>query len=331
MIEAHGLTKWYGPVPAIQDVSFEIAKGEVVGFLGPNGAGKSTTIRILTCFMPPTAGSATVDGLDCLEDSLEVRRRIGYLPENVPLYNEMTVRRFLSFIAQVKGVPWKDIRKEVDRVTEVCGLHSVRNRIIGNLSKGFRQRVGLAQALVSNPPVLILDEPTIGLDPTQIVEIRKLIQDLREDHTVLLSSHILPEVAQICQRVLIINKGRIVATDTPGALTAQVQKSAKIRLTVSGDGTGLAESLRRLDGVLQVHTEPGDPFQLVVETDRSRDLRPTLARTAVHSGVDLLELKTVDLSLEDIFMHLVTEEPVGQDGAIAESVGDPMHKEGARS
>uniref|UniRef100_A0A832A1R1 ATP-binding cassette domain-containing protein n=1 Tax=Desulfacinum infernum TaxID=35837 RepID=A0A832A1R1_9BACT len=331
MIEAHGLTKWYGPVPAIQDVSFEIAKGEVVGFLGPNGAGKSTTIRILTCFMPPTAGSATVDGLDCLENSLEVRRRIGYLPENVPLYNEMTVRRFLSFIAQVKGVPWKDIRREVDRVTEVCGLDSVRNRIIGNLSKGFRQRVGLAQALVNNPPVLILDEPTIGLDPTQIVEIRKLIQDLREDHTVLLSSHILPEVAQICQRVLIINKGRLVATDTPGALTAQLQKSAKIRLTVSGDGTGLAASLRRLDGVLHVHTEPGDPFQVVVETDRSRDLRPTLARTAVHAGVDLLELKTVDLSLEDIFMHLVTEEPLEPNGGVAEGLREPMHKEGAGS
>ncbi len=327
MIEAHGLTKWYGPVPAIQDVSFEIAKGEVVGFLGPNGAGKSTTIRILTCFMPPTAGSAAVDGLDCLENSLEVRRRIGYLPENVPLYNEMTVRRFLSFVAQVKGVPWKDIRKEVDRVTELCGLESVRNRIIGNLSKGFRQRVGLAQALVNNPPVLILDEPTIGLDPTQIVEIRKLIQDLREDHTVLLSSHILPEVAQICQRVLIINKGRIVATDSPGALTAQLQKSAKIRLTVSGDGTGLAESLRRLDGVLQVHLEAEDPTRLVVETDRSRDLRPALARTAVHHGVDLLELKTVDLSLEDIFMHLVTEEPSEHDGSVVEGTGEPVRKE----
>ncbi len=327
MIEARGLTKWYGPVPAIQDVSFEIAKGEVVGFLGPNGAGKSTTIRILTCFMPPTAGSAMVDGLDCLENSLEVRRRIGYLPENVPLYNEMTVRRFLSFVAQVKGVPWKDIGREVDRVTDVCGLASVRNRIIGNLSKGFRQRVGLAQALINNPPVLILDEPTIGLDPTQIVEIRKLIQDLREDHTVLLSSHILPEVAQICRRVLIINKGRIVATDTPGALTAQLQKSAKIRLTVSGDGTGLAHALGRLDGVLQVHLEADDPVRLVVETDRSRDLRPALARTAVDYGVDLLELKTVDLSLEDIFMHLVTEEPLEHGGAVAEGVQDPARTE----
>lgn len=331
MIEVHGLTKWYGPVPAIQDVSFEIAKGEVVGFLGPNGAGKSTTIRILTCFMPPTAGSATVDGLDCLEKSLEVRRRIGYLPENVPLYNEMTVRRFLSFVAQVKGVAWQDIRKEVGRVMEICGLEAVGNRIIGNLSKGFRQRVGLAQALVNNPPVLILDEPTIGLDPTQIVEIRRLIQDLREDHTVLLSSHILPEVAQICQRVLIINKGRIVATDTPQALTAQLQKSAKIHLTVSGDGTGLAESVRRLDGVLQVRTEAEDPTRLVVETDRSRDLRAVLARTAVHYGVDLLELKTVDLSLEDIFMHLVTEEPLGNGMAGAEGVQEPGHKEGAGS
>lgn len=326
MIEAQGLTKWYGTVPAIQDVSFEIAKGEVVGFLGPNGAGKSTTIRILTCFMPPTAGSAKVDGLDCLENSLEVRRRIGYLPENVPLYNEMTVRRFLTFVAQVKGVPWKEMGREVDRVTAVCGLESVRNRIIGNLSKGYRQRVGLAQALVNNPPVLILDEPTIGLDPTQIIEIRKLIQELREDHTVLLSSHILPEVAQICQRVLIINKGRIVATDAPGVLTAQLQKSAKICLTVSGDGTGLTDSLRSLQGVLNVIKEADNPLRLLVETDRSTDLRPELARTAVRHGVDLLELKAVDLSLEDIFMHLVTEEPsaelTGTEGEHVRSTAD---------
>lgn len=314
MIEAQGLTKWYGTVPAIQDVSFEIAKGEVVGFLGPNGAGKSTTIRILTCFMPPTAGSAKVDGLDCLENSLEVRRRIGYLPENAPLYNEMTVRRFLSFVAQVKDVPWKEMGREVDRVIEVCGLGGVRHRIIGNLSKGYRQRVALAQALVGNPPVLILDEPTIGLDPTQIVEIRKLIGELRQDHTVLLSSHILPEVAQICQRVLIINKGRIVATDAPHTLTAQLQQSAKIQVSFSGDGSGLAESVRHLDGVLNVLVESGEPCRLIVETDRHVDLRPALARAVVQHGADLLELKTVDLSLEDIFMHLVTEEPNHQEG-----------------
>ncbi len=331
MIEAQGLTKWYGTVPAIQDVSFEIAKGEVVGFLGPNGAGKSTTIRILTCFMPPTAGSAKVDGLDCLENSLEVRRRIGYLPENVPLYNEMTVRRFLSFVAQVKGVPWKNMTKEVERVMAVCGLEGVHNRIIGNLSKGYRQRVGLAQALVGNPPVLILDEPTIGLDPTQIVEIRKLIQDLRQDHTVLLSSHILPEVAQICQRVLIINKGRIVATDAPQALTSQLQKSAKVHLTVCGDGIGLAESLRRLDGVLNVVVEGGETSRLIVETDRHADLRPALARTVVQHGADLLELKTVDLSLEDIFMHLVTEEPSQEQSAVAETTRVSQHEEGMES
>ncbi|ROQ90869.1 ABC transporter ATP-binding protein [Desulfosoma caldarium] len=330
MIEAHGLTKWYGTVPAIQDVSFEIAKGEVVGFLGPNGAGKSTTIRILTCYMPPTAGSAKVDGLDCLENSLEVRRRIGYLPENVPLYNEMTVRRFLSFVAQVKGVPWKEVAREVDRVIDVCGLDGVRQRIIGNLSKGYRQRVGVAQALVGNPPVLILDEPTIGLDPTQILEIRKLIQDLRQDHTVLLSSHILPEVAQICQRVVIINKGRIVATDAPQTLTAQLQKSAKIHLTISGDGAGLAESLRRLDGVLNVVVEGTEPSRLIVEADRQSDLRPALARAAVQHGVDLLELKTVDLSLEEIFMHLVTEEP-DEESAAAEVAQKANHREGVKS
>ncbi len=309
MIEVRGLTKFYGTVPAIQDVNFEIGKGEVVGFLGPNGAGKSTTIRILTCYMPPTAGEARVDGLDCFEKSLEVRRRIGYLPENVPLYNEMTVRRFLTFVAQAKGVEGRRITREVDRVVEICGLGVVKNRIIGNLSKGYRQRVGLAQALVNDPPVLIFDEPTIGLDPAQIVEIRRLIQELREDHTVLLSSHILPEVAQICQRVLIINKGRIVATDSPSNLTSQLQKSAKIALVIRGDGARLARVLETVDGVLHVEVDGDHQSRLVVETDRSRDLRPVVARKVLEEGLDLLELKSMDLSLEEIFMQLVTEEP----------------------
>lgn len=310
MIEAEGLTKFYGSLPAIRDVSFRVDKGEVVGFLGPNGAGKSTAIRILTCFMPPTAGAARIDGIDCFEQSLQVRKRVGYLPENNPLYGELTVRRFLRFAAGAKGVDGKRMGDEVNRVIEICGLNKVSGRIIGHLSKGFKQRVGLAQALLNNPSVLILDEPTIGLDPTQIVEIRKLIQDLREQHTILLSTHILPEVAQICQRVLIINKGKIIATDTPSNLTSQLQKTAQISLRVRGRLERLIPALESHHGVQGVTQREESQGLLLVETDRSRDLRPEIARMVLEQGLDLLELKLMDLSLEDIFVQLVTEEPV---------------------
>ncbi|MDY6908509.1 MAG: ATP-binding cassette domain-containing protein [Thermodesulfobacteriota bacterium] len=308
MIQAEGLTKFYGSVPAIQNVTFEVEKGEIVGFLGPNGAGKTTTIRILTCYMPPTVGTARVGGRDCFQDSLEVRRMIGYLPENVPLYGEMTVRGFLAFAARARGVEARHRSAEVKRVMGVCGLEKVERRIIAHLSKGYRQRVGLAQALLNNPPVLILDEPTIGLDPAQIVDIRRLISDLRDDHTILLSSHILPEVAQICRRVMIINRGQIVATDTPANLTAQLQKSAQVFLRVARDGASMAEVLSRLPGVQQVTLQPGSDGALMIETDRTQDMRGVIARTVVERGVDLLELRSVDLSLEDIFMQLVTEE-----------------------
>lgn len=308
MIQAEGLTKFYGSVPAIQNVTFEVEKGEIVGFLGPNGAGKTTTIRILTCYMPPTVGAARVGGRDCFQDSLEVRRMIGYLPENVPLYGEMTVRGFLAFAARARGVEARRRSAEVKRVMGVCGLENVERRIIAHLSKGYRQRVGLAQALLNNPPVLILDEPTIGLDPAQIVDIRRLISDLRDDHTILLSSHILPEVAQICRRVMIINRGQIVATDTPANLTAQLQKSAQVFLRVARDGASMVEVLSRLPGVQQVTLQPGNDGALMIETDRTQDMRGVIARTVVERGVDLLELRSVDLSLEDIFMQLVTEE-----------------------
>jgi ABC-2 type transport system ATP-binding protein len=310
MIEANGLTKFYGPVAAIRDVTFEVKQGEVVGFLGPNGAGKSTTMRILTCFMPPTTGQAKVAGLDCFEQSLQVRQKIGYLPENVPLYGELTVRRFLRFAAEAKGVDAKRVHQETQRVLALCGLEKVANRIIGHLSKGYRQRVGLAQALLKNPEVLILDEPTIGLDPTQIIEIRRVIQELRGEHTILLSSHILPEVAQLCQRVLIINKGQIVTSDTPASLTGQLQKSSRISLQVRGPLPQLTGALQKMAGVQEVTTLPGDHGHLVIETDRSRDLRPEIARMVMEHGMDLLELKLLDLSLEDIFMQLVTEEPL---------------------
>ena len=309
MIEAEGLTKFYGPIQAIRNVSFQIEKGEIVGFLGPNGAGKSTTIRILTCYMPPTAGSARVDGLDCFERSLEIRQKIGYLPENVPLYRDLTVRRFLRFAASAKGVSAKNVEKEVGRLIGICGLEKNANRIIGHLSKGYRQRVGLAQALLNNPSVLVLDEPTIGLDPSQIIEIRHLVQELRENRTILLSSHILPEVAQICQRVLIINKGEIIATDSPSNLTSQLQKTATIVLEVSGPAADLASALEKLSGVEKVKVEENGTSKFTIETDRSKDVRPEIAKMVIEKGNGLLELKTVQLSLEDIFMQLVTEEP----------------------
>ena len=295
-------------MPAIRDVTFQVQKGEVVGFLGPNGAGKSTTMRILACFMPATAGVARIDGMDCFEKSLEVRRLVGYLPENVPLYGDLTVKGFLQFAAGAKGVEAKRLGHEIGRVVDTCGLEKVPHRIIGHLSKGYRQRVGLAQALLHNPSVLILDEPTIGLDPTQIIEIRKLIQDLREEHTVLLSSHILPEVAQICQRVLIINKGQIVATDSPANLTHQLQKSSEISLQVRGGVSELVPAIQEMEGVQGVVRQGEGDDRLRIETDRSHDLRPEIARAVIARGMDLLELKLVDLSLEDIFMQLVTEE-----------------------
>ena len=315
MIEAEGLTKFYGPIAAIRNVNFQVEKGEVVGFLGPNGAGKSTTIRILTCYMPPSEGTARVDGLDCFEHSLEIRRKIGYLPENVPLYRDLTIRRFLRFAAGAKGVPAKDVEKEVSRAIGVCGLEKNANRIIRHLSKGYRQRVGLAQALLNNPPVLVLDEPTIGLDPSQIIEIRRLVQELGEERTILLSSHILPEVAQICQRVLIINKGEIIATDSPTNLTSQLQKTAKIRLEVQGRVPDLASTLEKISGVQKVDVQDNGTSKFLIETEPSTDLRPEIARAVVEKGGGLLELRLVQLSLEDIFMQLVTEEPSQQEGA----------------
>ncbi|MGA2938251.1 MAG: ATP-binding cassette domain-containing protein [Syntrophobacteraceae bacterium] len=312
MIEARGLTKFYGPIGAIRNVSFQIDKGEVVGFLGPNGAGKSTTLRILTCYMPPSSGMARVEGLDVIENSLQIRQKIGYLPESVPLYKDLTVRRFLRFAASSKGVEAKRINAELSRVISACGLEKNADRIIGNLSKGFRQRVGLAQALLNNPSVLILDEPTIGLDPAHIIEIRRLIQDLRGDRTILLSSHILPEVAQLCQRVIIINKGEIVATDSPANLTSQLQKTIKIVLEVSGPIHEFAQAIENMTGVEKVSLVSNGTSRFVIETDPSTDMRPEIAAMAVQKGCGLLELRTIQLSLEDIFMQLVTEEPSGE-------------------
>ncbi len=310
MIEVESITKRYGSLVAIKDVSFTVEKGEIVGFLGPNGAGKTTTLKIITCYMPPTEGRVRVDGIDCLEDSLAVRKRLGYLPESVPLYKEMTVGRFLRFVAESKGVDGKQRNKEIDRVVDTCGLSSVKNRIIAHLSKGYRQRVGIAQALINDPPILIFDEPTIGLDPSQIIEIRQLIKNLGEEKTIILSSHILPEVSQVCQKVIIINKGKVIATETPANLTSQLQKSTRIVLQIKSDSQpidSIIEKLSNIPGVLNISRDDHDEI-LIVETDQSKDLRPQISRTVIENNWDLLEIKLHDFSLEDIFLQLVTKE-----------------------
>lgn len=307
MIEVENLTKFYGSLPALRQISFTVEQGEIVGFLGPNGAGKTTALRILTCYLPPTSGTARVAGLDCQQQSLEVRAQIGYLPENVPLYPDMPVRRFLAFAAAAKGIDRSHAAREVDQVMEACSVKEVSHRIIGHLSKGYCQRLGIAQALLNNPPILILDEPTIGLDPAQIVEIRSLIKELGKERTIILSSHILPEVSQICQRIMVINNGQIIATDTPANLTTQLQDTIQIYLEVVAPGSDVVKTLAGVDGVQEIRPENG-PDRYLVEASRDLDVRPELARTIVDHGWQLRELRTRDLSLEEIFMHLVTEE-----------------------
>jgi len=324
MIEVEGLTKYYGPVTAIKDVTFSVDRGEIVGFLGPNGAGKTTTMRVLSCYMPATSGKARVAGYDVFTDSIQVRRRIGYLAENVPVYGEMTVAGYLDFVAEVKGVGRSERRRRVADVMARCLIDDVRDRLIGKLSKGYRQRVGLAQALVSDPEVLILDEPTIGLDPKQIIEIRQLIKSLAGQHTVILSSHILPEVSMVCSRVIIINEGRIVAVDSPENLTSQLAQSARIQLQVEGPAEAVSQELRRLPGVLGVEQKAvvNGVGTFVVESERDRDLRRELARAVVGRQWGLLELRPVALTLEDIFIRLVTEEETTAGAAPADEEGD---------
>ncbi|MFZ2088109.1 MAG: ATP-binding cassette domain-containing protein [Desulfobaccales bacterium] len=306
MIAVQDLTKYYGLTQAISRLSFEVGRGEIVGFLGPNGAGKTTTLKILAGFLPPTSGSARINGHDCLTDSLAVRRSLGYLPETAPLYTELTVSQFLRFAARAKGVAAGEEGAELDRVIEACVLGEVRNKLISSLSKGFRQRVGLAQALLNRPPLLILDEPTIGLDPAQIVEIRQLIKDLSGNHTVVLSSHILPEVSQLCQRVIIINKGQIVASDTPENLSRQLGHGTRLRVAVRGPVAEITAALTSLAGVKDVVSQAEARF--LVEAGDDQDLRPEIARLVVARGWDLLELQAQEFTLEEVFLNLVTEE-----------------------
>jgi ABC-2 type transport system ATP-binding protein len=306
MIEVQDLTKYYGPQLAVSRLDFQVAAGEIVGFLGPNGAGKTTTLKILAGFLAPSAGTARINGYDCVTDSLAVRRSLGYVPENVAIYPDLTVTQFLRFAARAKGVAAKTETGEVDRVVAACGLEEVRGKLVAALSKGFRQRLGLAQALVNQPPLLIMDEPTIGLDPSQIVEIRQLIQNLEGGHTVMLSSHILPEVSQLCHRVIIINRGQIVASDTPENLSRQLGQGSRVLMTVAGPDDQVTKALTAVSGVNRVLGQGEGKY--LVEADHGIELRPQLARVVVEKGWQLLELKSQEFTLEEVFINLVTEE-----------------------
>jgi ABC-2 type transport system ATP-binding protein len=313
VIEVEHLTKRYGPVAAVDDISFRVDRGEILGFLGPNGAGKTTTMRILTGYMPATSGNARVAGYDVFSQSLESRRHIGYMPEQPPLYRDMSVRGFLTFVSKIKGIEKARIRARVDEVMGRCGITDMADRLIGKLSRGYRQRVGLAQALVHNPDVLILDEPTAGLDPNQIREVRSLIKSLAGDHTVILSTHILPEVGMTCERVVIINRGRIAAVDSPGNLTARLKGSERVFLHVTGDFGEAERALRDLGGVTNVvRDESPDEgrkgARLFAESDLGTDLRPEMASRLVSRGIGLLEMRRIEMSLEEIFTELTTSE-----------------------
>ena len=307
MIDVHNITKRYGHHTAIDRVTFSVAKGEVLAFLGPNGAGKTTTMRILTGFMPATEGTARVAGFDCTDQPLEVKRQIGYLPETPPVYQELTVTEYLTFVGQLRGMTGPNLTSALDQSIGRLELGTVRYRLIGNLSRGFRQRVGLAQALLHDPPVLILDEPTVGLDPKQIIEIRELIKSLAGSHSVILSTHILPEATAVCQRVVIINKGRIVAEDTPEQLSARLRQSEKVSLTLKSCPVDCEAKLRAIPGVL--HVLPGQGGgTFLIECELGRDLRDELARVAVTNQWGLLELRTVSMTLEDVFLQLTRHE-----------------------
>ena len=307
MIDVHQITKRYGQLTAIDRVTFSVAKGEVLAFLGPNGAGKTTTMRILTCFMPATEGTASVAGYDCLDQPLEVKRRIGYLPETPPVYQELTVDEYLRFVGRLRGLAGPMLTAALSREIERLGLGPVQHRLIGNLSRGYRQRVGLAQALIHDPPVLILDEPTVGLDPKQIIEIRELIKSLAGSHSVILSTHILPEATAVCQRVVIISGGRIVAEDSPDRLSTRLRHSEKIALTLMRAPADAEARLRQVDGVLHVHAN-GPAGHFLLESELGKDIREDLARLAVTNDWGLVELKLISMTLEDVFLKLTRDE-----------------------
>ncbi len=330
MIKVEGLTKRYARTVAVDNISFEVEKGQIVGFLGPNGAGKTTTMRILTCFLPPSEGKANVAGFDVQEHPMEVKRRIGYLPETPPVYPEMAVDEYLDFAGRLKGISSGNIKQRVDDAVAKCALGDVRHKLIGKLSKGYRQRVGLAQAIIHNPDVLILDEPTSGLDPKQIIEIRDLLRSLAGDHTIILSTHILPEVEQSCERVIIISRGRVVAQDTVANLANRMRGSEAVSLEIDATAgqptvSQAQQRLEQVSGVSRVLAkEPRNGWlRFEIESLQGRQIRPDLARTVVTAGWSLNELSGVGSSLEDIFLQLTASEQPAVSAAIAESTPEP--------
>ena len=311
MIEVENLTKDYGSHLGIDGITFSAEKGEILGFLGPNGAGKTTTMRILTCFFPATSGRAVVAGYDCFEDSFEVRKRIGYLPENVPLYKDMVVEDYLTFVAGAKGLDAGNVKASVAKVIDDCSLGEYSGRLIGELSKGYRQRVGLAQALVNDPEILVLDEPTNGLDPRQIKEIRKLIVELAGQRTVILSSHILPEVSMVCKKIVIIDKGKMVAVDSPENLTLRLHSSSRMYLRIDGPPKDIIRELRKVKGVGKVEHDKdsangSDGF--IVNLRKGADIKQSIPPIILNNNWTLLEMRPIEVSLEDVFIHLVTKE-----------------------
>ena len=308
MIKIDNVTKMYGQNVAVKNVSFEVGKGEILGFLGPNGAGKTTMMRVITGFFLPTDGNVFVDGHSVVSEPLEVKAKIGYVPENPSMYKDMKVYDYLKFISAIKGVPKSNVKKSVEKVIETCSLSTYAKRRIGELSKGYRQRLALGQALVNDPPVLILDEPTSGLDPKQIHEIRGLIKSMGGDRTIILSTHILPEVSMICSKVVIINEGEIVAVDKTENIGQNLTKSLQIEIVVDGPSDKVVDSLSRMDGIEKVKSS-GDTY--IIDVEKDKELRAMIARKIVESGCGLLEMKTRSMSLEDIFLRLVTNEDGG--------------------
>ena len=329
MIKVERLTKRYGPTLAVKDITFEVEKGEIVGFLGPNGAGKTTTMRILTGFLPPTSGTASVAGHDVLEEPLEVKKHIGYLPEAPPVYPEMSVEGYLDFFGRLKGIPSGEVNERLDGVVEGCALGDVRQKLIGQLSKGYRQRVGLAQALIHDPDVLIFDEPTAGLDPKQIAEVRQLIHDLSGEHTIILSTHILSEVQSIASRIIIINDGKLEASDTPENLMARMRGHESLLIEIDGPPEDVEERLLAVEGVNGVSRKNGHGGRTSwsVETSKDAVIRSELARVVVESGWGLYEIRPIGMSLEDIFLKLTASE----DAAEAAAQDEPAAEAGSDS
>ncbi len=323
MIKVDGLTKRYARTVAVDNISFEVEKGRIVGFLGPNGAGKTTTMRVLTCFMPPTAGKAQVGGFDVLEQPMEVKKRIGYLPEAPPLYPDMEVSEYLAFVGRLKGIPKSSLKNRIADVSERCAITDVQKKLIGKLSKGYRQRVGLAQAIIHNPDVLVLDEPTAGLDPKQINETRQLIKNLSGEHTIILSTHILPEVEQTCEEVVIISEGKLVATDTVENLTHRLRGSEAVAMEIGSrngelDASLVQERLEQVPGVSAVVLKDSrhGNLQFEVESAEGQSVRGDLARCVVENGWNLHELHAAAVSLEDIFLQLTATEESGTEGGV---------------